>query len=630
MALTYLHTLVLLLESRTWNLCTGVVSPDINRRAATLLLLSMRGTTYLVERDFYHFFNLFLTSLLCQRLTSTASTTMGACMTLVIKPLMFGKYKQDISFLFLVHILSVPTLVSAMRNLVPNILTIWLHEGISTRCLVAVGTSTQSLKILFNSLEGNAAVCLIANLASLFDTSDTSLAVEGYKPSNAEATATCVQILTCLTEQCRLYIIKHETNITTDHPIFGWVSGNISRNLLDVLPAVGQQLRTLWSRYAITVLFGAMWSHISLGGEIALPPAVGDQVQYLCRFFNTLMQTFLKYKLEIMNALSFYPGFVPALWNILHELGAKRNYHALLRCASDSDQEPFIDILRLACQTATHLLLVVEDAEIFEENRPFSPGALVDISSFLNRFLFKAIWDGSPTPTKDHRLLIQSIRGLLQMCYDRDMRRPFTPQYHWLVKELSDSALRQELNSTHSSRKSEEEISNSRARVLLECMAHVVDFKFRVRLLREEIALDRNGANPTTHVIIRRGHILNDGFRELARLSTEELKGTIKINFINSHGLREAGIDENGVFKEFLEEVIKEAFDPSLGLFKTTSENHLYPSPTSSVQPEFRNLFDFVGRMFGKAMYEGIVLEIPFAQFFLNILLGIFLTLPLP
>ena len=33
-------------------------------------------------------------------------------------------------------------------------------------------------------------------------------------------------------------------------------------------------------------------------------------------------------------------------------------------------------------------------------------------------------------------------------------------------------------------------------------------------------------------------------------------------------GLSEAGIDQDGVFKEFLEEVVKKGFDPSLGLFK--------------------------------------------------------------
>ena len=42
----------------------------------------------------------------------------------------------------------------------------------------------------------------------------------------------------------------------------------------------------------------------------------------------------------------------------------------------------------------------------------------------------------------------------------------------------------------------------------------------------------------------------------------------IRVRFINEQGLDEAGIDQDGVFKEFLEETITRVFDPSLNLFK--------------------------------------------------------------
>lgn len=57
-------------------------------------------------------------------------------------------------------------------------------------------------------------------------------------------------------------------------------------------------------------------------------------------------------------------------------------------------------------------------------------------------------------------------------------------------------------------------------------------------------------------------------------------------------------------------------------MFKTTSENRLYPSPTSYLQENHLQLFEFVGRMLGKAVYEGIVVEVPFASFFLSLVLG--------
>ena len=107
------------------------------------------------------------------------------------------------------------------------------------------------------------------------------------------------------------------------------------------------------------------------------------------------------------------------------------------------------------------------------------------------------------------------------------------------------------------------------------------------------------------------------------RVQASALKETIRIKFVNSQGLDEVGIDENGVFKEFLEETIKEAFNPNFGLFSTTSDNRLYPSSMAPVlQPDWAHLFEFVGRMLGKSVFEGHLVELPFAHFFLNLLLG--------
>lgn len=115
-----------------------------------------------------------------------------------------------------------------------------------------------------------------------------------------------------------------------------------------------------------------------------------------------------------------------------------------------------------------------------------------------------------------------------------------------------------------------------------------------------------------------RSRIVEDGYRQLAMLPSQALKGVIRVRFVNEQGLDEAGIDQDGVFKEFLEETIKRVFDPSLNLFKATSENRLYPSPTSWMQENHLQLFEFVGRMLGKAVYEGIVVDVPFASFFVS------------
>ena len=53
--------------------------------------------------------------------------------------------------------------------------------------------------------------------------------------------------------------------------------------------------------------------------------------------------------------------------------------------------------------------------------------------------------------------------------------------------------------------------------------------------------------------------------------------------FIDSHGLEEAGVDGGGIFKEFVDMVVKAGFDPNLGLFKATTDRRLYPNPHAQV-----------------------------------------------
>ena len=91
----------------------------------------------------------------------------------------------------------------------------------------------------------------------------------------------------------------------------------------------------------------------------------------------------------------------------------------------------------------------------------------------------------------------------------------------------------------------------------------------------------------------------------MGAMSAEQLKGTIRIEFVNQHGVAEPGIDRMGVFKEFMEDTCATAFDPNRGLFCQSDARCLYPSPSSeSADPHHLRYFEFVGKMLGKAIYE--------------------------
>lgn len=97
---------------------------------------------------------------------------------------------------------------------------------------------------------------------------------------------------------------------------------------------------------------------------------------------------------------------------------------------------------------------------------------------------------------------------------------------------------------------------------------------------------------------------MQDGFEGLHRMR-DELKGRVRIAFVDAFGTHEAGVDGGGLFKDFMEGLVREGFDPQRGLFKATSNNCLYPNPDARhVEPHALAYFEFLGRMVGKALYE--------------------------
>lgn len=205
---------------------------------------------------------------------------------------------------------------------------------------------------------------------------------------------------------------------------------------------------------------------------------------------------------------------------------------------------------------------------------------------------------------------------------------------------------------------------------VLQNMPFVIPFETRVELFRQFVTMDqykrRSGViDPDVwrmrladmahsqhaarealgrhHAEIRRENIFEDAFEAFYPLA-EGLKEPIQITFIDSFGAAEAGIDGGGVTKEFLTSVTNEAFrgplDSGIGtsLFVANDQNLLYPNPIGVEQNyEFlrssgvkensptwkeysvllRNRMHFLGCIIGKCLYEGILIDVNFAGFFL-------------
>lgn len=136
---------------------------------------------------------------------------------------------------------------------------------------------------------------------------------------------------------------------------------------------------------------------------------------------------------------------------------------------------------------------------------------------------------------------------------------------------------------------------------------------------------------------VGRGRIFQDAFAKFWELG-EGLKEPIQITFRDQFDIEEAGIDGGGVTKEFLTSVTNEAFAEKMNLFAANTQNALYPNPYSLDQLEHQlresgltpgsedwrqqitdlmSHYEFLGRIIGKCMYEGILIDVVFAGFFL-------------
>lgn len=83
--------------------------------------------------------------------------------------------------------------------------------------------------------------------------------------------------------------------------------------------------------------------------------------------------------------------------------------------------------------------------------------------------------------------------------------------------------------------------------------------------------------------------------------SEPSLRLRLKVEFINSSGLVEAGVDGGGLAREFLSELLLASFDPNRGFFVYAEDKTLYPNPEADfLAPNFRQHYFFMGRMLAK------------------------------
>ncbi|KAK7793688.1 hypothetical protein R5R35_013163 [Gryllus longicercus] len=344
------------------------------------------------------------------------------------------------------------------------------------------------------------------------------------------------------------------------------------------------------------------------------------------------------------------------------------------------DSERIVPLLAVFCSLFSLLIVTLHDAEFYGDDNlqgaadtmPFSVGELVPLSLALKDVCLGlvelAFPDSRPSVRDDYRTavhgrdlptvsaqdtqmwahLFKVTVGLVRQLHSRDIRRPFCPDSHWIARQVvipldrpSDLALRRHRLRVYRPFQglrvfTKEELEEGpplstkevRTITVLRELPFVVAFQERVIVFQNLVLKDKlehQGEHshflqgPSIQLSVRRSYLYEDAFDKLSMENEPELRIKMRVQLVNVAGADEAGVDGGGLFREFLSELLKTAFDPNRGFFRLTKDNLLYPNPAANLLVEdFPRHYFFIGRMLGKALYENLLVELPFAEFFLS------------
>jgi E3 ubiquitin-protein ligase HUWE1 len=151
-----------------------------------------------------------------------------------------------------------------------------------------------------------------------------------------------------------------------------------------------------------------------------------------------------------------------------------------------------------------------------------------------------------------------------------------------------------------------------------------LDFSNKTTLFRSQLkhfSQNRSQAAPI-QLRLRRKHVFQDSFVQFQHLSGEQLRGVLDIRFKG-----EEGVDAGGLTKEWYEILAREMFNPDYALFQLSEDGTTFqPNPMSGVNDDHLSYFRFVGKVLGKAVADGQLLDAHFTRSFYKHILGISVT----
>jgi E3 ubiquitin-protein ligase HUWE1 len=125
---------------------------------------------------------------------------------------------------------------------------------------------------------------------------------------------------------------------------------------------------------------------------------------------------------------------------------------------------------------------------------------------------------------------------------------------------------------------------------------------------------NQRGSFPPITINVRRNYVFEESYQQLQGKTGDFFKyGKLNVRFRD-----EEGVDAGGVTREWFSALALQMFNPDYALFKpSTADKVTYqPNRASGINPDHLFYFKFVGRIIGKAIYDGRLLDAYFTRSF--------------
>lgn len=382
----YLNMILTLTNPQVWKL-----SPE-GRAAMTIVSAKMMHD--LVSKGLLLSLQALLKKGLCSSRICLNKTQLLAIVTISLRPVITMKNDTQIN-LFLLQIFSVPGLTFHIQSMAPETV---LNNSLPIKDVAAFLEKENNFTIIFNALEGNYGLCLLANLIHWACMDEKNLV------SNL---ALLVKIIQSFLDRCQQYVVTKQSSSSHWHPILGWFSQREDSSLHDSLSYVRKQLSRLWDVDITTAVFTPLLlynqqhkpksstSNQRDGPSVSLSKSetslsrlkrVIDRaslaisssdtlvitgnpesikhlltpevtlISSLCSMYASALSTMTQIRLEILTGLCYNEALIKDLWLFISNLDDRSGLITFLELISLNPKATEIQVLTLFCECATHLI----------------------------------------------------------------------------------------------------------------------------------------------------------------------------------------------------------------------------------------------------------------------------------